>query len=321
MLNVFILTYNRPDYLDQCLENLCLQTFQNFKIIVLDNGSDVSYDAVVKRHSIMGLEYIRHSENIQSTGNFMFAWKQASSAKYSMIFHDDDLMHPELLARQIAELEASPKLAWVGTGMLGFRQLPLLPPLKVDQPYEHIDAVMLADKLIGGFPLTFSSIVYRTCFMPRIDIDYLVSRCSIVFDRPLLLKLADIGGCAITHAPLVYYRIHPAQDSKNGPLKEDQLLNLCDYYREIVWQKGGGNLQQRFYRWTAYQIPDGWTRLNYAQRSSANFQVYLLKARDRGLLRLSYVCLYYPSGHLSYFFNRAVRAAIRTRNWLAGREF
>jgi glycosyltransferase involved in cell wall biosynthesis len=321
MLNVFILTYNRPDYLDQCLASLSQQTFQNFKVIVLDNGSEVSYDAIIKRHLNMGFEYIRHSENIQSIGNFMFAWKRASSAEYTMIFHDDDLMHPELLARQVAELEACPKLAWIGTGMLGFRQLPLLPPLKVDQPYEHIEAVMLADKLIAGFPLTFSSIVYRTCFMPRIDIDCLVSRCSILFDRPLLLKLADIGGCAITHAPLVYYRIHPAQDSKNGPLKEDQFLNLFEYYREIIWQKGGQDLQQLFYRWTAYQIPDGWTRLNYAQRSSVSFQVYLLKACDRELLRLSYLCLYYPSGCLSHFFNRAVRAAVRVKNWLAGRGF
>ena len=33
------MTYNRPDYLSECLDSIEKQTFKNFNLIVSDNGS------------------------------------------------------------------------------------------------------------------------------------------------------------------------------------------------------------------------------------------------------------------------------------------
>jgi glycosyltransferase involved in cell wall biosynthesis len=50
LYSIIIPVYNRPDEVDELLESLTQQTFKNFEVIVVEDGSDVKCDKVVEKY-------------------------------------------------------------------------------------------------------------------------------------------------------------------------------------------------------------------------------------------------------------------------------
>ena len=55
-----VVNWNRRDYLDACLRSLAAQTFREFDVIVVDNGSNDDSVEVARRH---GAQVILNPEN------------------------------------------------------------------------------------------------------------------------------------------------------------------------------------------------------------------------------------------------------------------
>lgn len=312
-VTIYVLTYNRPDYLSQCLASIRAQKFKDFGIVVLDNASDKDYGPVLKQYRDLDLEYVRHNQNMGSSGNFKYAWSMPTESPYMMIFHDDDLIHPNLLAEEVAVLEADSGLMWVASGSTPFKGTP---PKFGDfsRVEKHIlDCAGLAEALIRkGDILTFSSVMYRTWGRNLINLDFLVQRCSILGDRPLLLELSEAGRCALLYAPLVLYRNHPAQDSRTGPLDEDNLIEVFACYPRALRTQWTPEIQHLFYSWTGFELPDSFFLISRTKRTT--LRVFLKKGQLRGIFRYSYLYCY-PIGLIHRQLQRALRIPGNIREW------
>lgn len=49
--SVIIPVYNRPDEVDELLESLCRQHFEDFEVVVVEDGSDIACQDVVMRYA------------------------------------------------------------------------------------------------------------------------------------------------------------------------------------------------------------------------------------------------------------------------------
>ena len=45
--SIIIPVYNRPDEINECLSSLASQTFNNFEIVIIEDGSDQKCDLIV----------------------------------------------------------------------------------------------------------------------------------------------------------------------------------------------------------------------------------------------------------------------------------
>ena len=63
LLTILIMTYNRPDYLSECLDSIEKQTFKNFNLIVSDNGSSKDYSKVLSKFKNLNIKYVKHEGN------------------------------------------------------------------------------------------------------------------------------------------------------------------------------------------------------------------------------------------------------------------
>ena len=100
-ISVLIPMYNRKQCIEQCIDSVLNQTFQDFEIIVCDDGSiDGSADFVENRYldeiSLGKIKLLRNKENIGQfpTDNRLLA---ASTSKYVMLLHSDDVYLPNAL--------------------------------------------------------------------------------------------------------------------------------------------------------------------------------------------------------------------------------
>ena len=113
-LTVALLTYNRAHYLRQSLEAIVDQTWGDFELLVLDNGSTDETPQVVLSFNDPRLRYVRNPPGSTARFNNMSAlW--LFRGERLLITHDDDIMEPDMLKRQMALIAAHPELTAVWT--------------------------------------------------------------------------------------------------------------------------------------------------------------------------------------------------------------
>ena len=94
-ISVLIPLYNRKHYIAQCLDSVLAQTFQDYEIIIRDDGStDGSADFVEEKYSAeISSGKIKLRRNKKNIGQFPTVNKliREANGKYFMILHSDDL--------------------------------------------------------------------------------------------------------------------------------------------------------------------------------------------------------------------------------------
>lgn len=116
-VSVIIPTYNRADRLRRAIQSVRSQTFKDWKLVVVDDGSTDNTEEVVKNISDERITYGRHDSNrggsaARNTGI------RLSEGKYILMLDDDDLIkegHLQLLTKKIEQL--SEEWGVVYTGM------------------------------------------------------------------------------------------------------------------------------------------------------------------------------------------------------------
>ncbi|NJN87610.1 MAG: glycosyltransferase family 2 protein [Leptolyngbyaceae cyanobacterium SL_7_1] len=108
LVSIVIPTYDRPDYLREALQSAVQQTYQSIEIIVSDNGSPTSPEALVQSFQDERIRFWRNQTNIGMFANTMNALKLARG-KYVALLHDDDRWEPTFLEKLVPPLETYPE--------------------------------------------------------------------------------------------------------------------------------------------------------------------------------------------------------------------
>src|SRR5437667_2770841 len=111
LVSVIIPTYNRAAYLPEAVESVFQQTYDNWELIIVDDGStDGTRDYLrqLKRDRLRIID-TTHCANPARLRNLAIA---QAHGKYLAFLDDDDLWMPEKLAIQIPDLQAHPDHRW-----------------------------------------------------------------------------------------------------------------------------------------------------------------------------------------------------------------
>lgn len=115
-VSVVIPTYNRASLLAEALESVLNQTYKYFEIIVVDDGSTDSTDAVIKPY-IGSIKYIR--QNNQGNGAARNTGIKEAKGEFVAFLDSDDLWLPDKLEKQIKYLQEHPDVDMVyGNGII-----------------------------------------------------------------------------------------------------------------------------------------------------------------------------------------------------------
>ena len=107
LVYIVILNWNgRPDTL-RCVASLETQTYSNYRILVLDNGSTDDSVYMLRRLGDR-IRLIEIPVNLGYTGGSNLAMRDAfeSGADYVWLFNNDAVAEPETLAKLVAVCEA-----------------------------------------------------------------------------------------------------------------------------------------------------------------------------------------------------------------------
>lgn len=116
-LDVIVPTYNRAKYLRIALQAILSSTADWRKTIVLNNASTDSTLEVVeeiqKEFPDRVVEVVTNPVNVGNAGNFKRTQEIAEN-EYTVVFHDDDVIHPEYIERAMDVLTKNPNIVYAG---------------------------------------------------------------------------------------------------------------------------------------------------------------------------------------------------------------
>lgn len=113
-VTVFIPVYNRERYVGDAIESMLAQSFSDFELLVVDDGSTDDSVAVIESYRDPRVRLVRNEQNlgIPRTRN---RGLELARGEYIAILDSDDCSYPDRLEKQLAFLDAHPDYAEVGS--------------------------------------------------------------------------------------------------------------------------------------------------------------------------------------------------------------
>jgi glycosyltransferase involved in cell wall biosynthesis len=165
-VTVIIPTYNRAEDLGRCLESLVAQTFDNFEVLVCDDGStDASAEVAEAFTDRLDLRY-ETAENFGGPARPRNRGIEGARAPYVAFLDSDDWWAPTKLDRSVAVLDAGADLVYHDLFMVRSAGQSRFDERIVST---HPRQPMFVSLLCTGMSIPNSSVVVRRDLLIRID--------------------------------------------------------------------------------------------------------------------------------------------------------
>lgn len=211
LITVYITNYNYGKYIDNAIESVLKQTFQDFEIIVIDDGSTDNSKEIIERYRNNERIRIIYQQNLGLNKTNNVAIKEAKG-KYLMRLDADDFLNPAALGIMSAMLAAEPDLGLVYP----------------DYFYADEDGNIIGEEYrrniqrevtLFDLPAHGACTMIRLEFLKKLGGYYEQFTCQDGYD--LWIKFVTHHKIANVNKPLFYYRKH----SSNLTLNETHILN------------------------------------------------------------------------------------------------
>jgi len=201
-LTLIMPVFNAANFINAAVESLLQQTFTNFELWLVDDGStdgtrakmELFQDSRIKRF------YFDENRGRVVTMNEMV---QCVETEYVCITDADDVSHLSRLQKQIALLDQKPEVAMCGTSYWAMDENGILIRLmSLSNDYTHIREANLVVPQFHG-----PTSVFRTCMVRQLDEFYRLYFRKNMADTDLAARVVDKFPSVNLTEPLYYYRI------------------------------------------------------------------------------------------------------------------
>ena len=112
-VSINLCCYNGEQYLEEALQSIFLQTYKEWELVVVNDGSIDSTERIIARHSDAGWPIVYHSQKNAGLGTARNKAFQLSTGEYLAFIDQDDVWLPQKLEKQVAAFEMDRSLALV----------------------------------------------------------------------------------------------------------------------------------------------------------------------------------------------------------------
>jgi glycosyltransferase involved in cell wall biosynthesis len=229
LVQVFISTYNRPEFILKSVQSALNQNFNSFEVVVSDNSTNNKTKDIISKIDNNRLIYKKRNPSLNVFDHFNAILNDVSS-DYFVIFHDDDIMHSQMLNTLHKAFHNETKTIAIGANAIkinnnvntnstiykSFKRTVLLRnPLDVLKQYSTRYGIV-----------PFSSYMYKLEVSKKLKFDSL--KAGKYSDVAFISELTTLGNIKLLNQPVMDYYIHNDQDSAKFSYAE--CSNLVKYF-------------------------------------------------------------------------------------------
>ena len=298
-VSVVVPAYNALAFLPQALESALAQTFTDFEIFVVDDGSSDQTSSWLSKLNDPRVRYLSQTNSGQSGARNTGIVN--TSGKYVAFLDADDLWAPDKLEKQIAYLDANPDTGLIHTSI----ELISHDGQRLDKSIVAHGQGNLWREFISYNPYFLilcgsTPVVRRICFKTAGMFDPTLRTHE---DWEMWIRIAQQYPFATLREPLVLYRQHDASVSRNHAAMGSAANAIIEKVYKAVPARDQhlkGRAYARASLFAAWRALDGqhydqaaqlyrealshWPRLRYA-KNSLRLKLELSRSRVRRWLR------------------------------------
>jgi len=207
---VVIPAYNCEAYVREAIDSVLAQTFADFELIVVDDGSTDSTPEILHMYEQLQKARIVTHETNRGLSAARNSGIRSARGRYVTFLDADDIWRPEKLEYHLSILSKDPTLMFVSNNGLWFQdgEEVVFPPLPETPALREVGWKTL---LLGGSPFSASNAtIRRECFE---DVGMFDERLRAAEDRDLWIRIARRYGTTQASGTVSGYRRHPGNMS------------------------------------------------------------------------------------------------------------
>jgi glycosyltransferase involved in cell wall biosynthesis len=205
LVSVILPVYNAELHVEESIKSVLNQTFTNFELIIINDGSTDLSDNKILSFNDNRIQYIKNDLNLKLIATLNLGLQKARG-KYIARIDADDIALPERFAKQVEFLEANPDYGLLGSFAkeFGFSSNNI--------QYPTTDAA-IRYAVIYHNPFVHSSVMIRSSILVNYDFMFDVDQIHVE-DYDLWIRILSVSKVANLPECLVLYRVHADQISK-----------------------------------------------------------------------------------------------------------
>jgi GT2 family glycosyltransferase len=216
--------YNYAHYLDEAIQSILDQTFSDFELFILDDGSTDGTGELLQKYLIdprVRYEYQQNKgrDRLHETFNRCL---EATAGEYIVIANGDDLLHPEKIQRQLEVFQAYPDVDVVihDATLINGNGEPISGSFDTGTSED-----LFAKRLIGRYMFARNLVPNPTAMFRRSILRQIgLQEYGWMHDYQFWLKAA-VARCRFYFLPdkLLQYRVHE-QSHSTSSVRQDRIL-------------------------------------------------------------------------------------------------
>jgi len=233
-VSIIVPNYNHAEFLNQRIDSILSQTYQDFELIILDDCSDDNSKDIISRYQ----DHPKISHiifNIQNSGGPFYQWERGiklATGKYIWIAESDDWCEPSTLHELVKGIEMDNEC------VISYCQMSCIlgdNRIKWQSHHTHLSEVIDSKNFIRDYLAIKVSIYNASMAIFKKSASELISGDFIDFkfsgDRLFWIEIAQHGKVHISGKVLNYFRKHDkdvsgkAYSSGINFIEEFQILN------------------------------------------------------------------------------------------------
>jgi glycosyltransferase involved in cell wall biosynthesis len=262
-VSIIVPIYNGSAYLSETLNALLSQTFGDFELLAIDDGSTDNSSTIVRSFDDPRIRLIE-----KKNGGLCDALNRGiaeASAPWIARCDQDDISFPERLERQFQMMKDHPESIGLFSyttkfgskhGWSNADKVVMAPgELKVFQPME--DGCLLGSTMLMRTATLRSIGGFRQEYYPSDDWD-------------LELRLAQVGRVLVMREPMIAYRFHTSANTYRT------FADMCEKRRwaeDSYWRRQEAISELTFEEFKLAQPRDVWTRLRRYRKDSSKLHM------------------------------------------------
>ena len=195
--------YNGERHLAEAIDSILAQSYTDFELAIVNDGSTDGTEQIIASRRDARIVVVDNAENLGLSRSLNIGFRRARGTFLARL-DADDIAQPQRLARQVAQMDAQPATAMVGSWFL-----------EIDDDGQRIadgrppsDATSIRWRLLFGNPIPPSTVMLRRDALA--DGAAHDESLSYAMDYELWCRLARAGPVAVIEEVLVRYRKRPA---------------------------------------------------------------------------------------------------------------
>lgn len=239
-ITVTIPSYNQPELLSRALLALSKQTYKNFKVVIIDDKSEVDlYSITSKFNCLLDIKIIRNEKNLGAMDNMFKCIMLETNSPYIFCHHEDDFIKANYLEICLKILEKDSNVSFAITSPRWVKKDTLYIESHItSKNYLTFDSSDFVNEILKYKPFMFGSVIYRKDHLIN---DWGYEKYNTFCDRYFLTSILEKNKSlvAFISEPGIYVRDHSLDktDSRAQYANENNLINLFIFYKSILLNK------------------------------------------------------------------------------------